>query len=169
LNEQKLSLIVAMARNGVIGNDNKLPWRLSIDLKRFRALTMGHHIVMGRKTFESIGRLLPGRKTVIVSRNPRYQIEGAIVVASVDAAIKACADDLEIFFIGGAQLYRQILDRVERIYLTEVDADVDGDAHFPPFNRHGWKESSREAFSANELNEYPHQFIVLDRVRDGPH
>ena len=158
-----------MARNYVIGKDNKLPWRLSIDLKRFRALTMGHHIVMGRKTFESIGRLLPGRKTVIVSRNPRYRIEGASVVASVDAAINACGDDAEIFFIGGAELYRQVLDRVERLYLTEVEADVDGDAHFPPFNRRDWIEISREAFPANELNEYSHQFIVLDRLRDESH
>jgi dihydrofolate reductase len=164
LNEQKLSLIVAMARNGVIGKDNKLPWRLSIDLKRFRALTMGHPIVMGRRTFESIGRLLPGRKTVIVTRNPQYRIEGAIVAASVDAAIKACGDDPEIFFIGGAEVYRQVLDRIERVYLTEVDADVEGDAHFPPFDRSGWKETSREVFPANELNDYPHQFIVLDRV-----
>jgi dihydrofolate reductase len=164
LNEQKLSLIVAMARNGIIGKDNKLPWRLSIDLKRFRALTMGHHIVMGRRTFESIGRLLPGRKTVIVSRNTQYKIEGALVVDSIDAAIKACRDDPEIFFIGGAELYRQVLDRAERIYLTEVEADVDGDAHFPPFDRSGWKETSREVFPANELNDYPHQFIVLDRV-----
>ena len=158
-----------MARNGVIGKDDKLPWRLSTDLKRFRALTMGHHIVMGRKTFESIGRLLPGRKTVIVSRNPQYRIEGAVVVASVDAAIKACSDDPEIFFIGGAELYRQVLDRVERIYLTEVEADVNGDAHFPPFSREGWIEASREAFPANELNDYPHRFIVLDRVRDQTH
>ncbi len=154
-----------MAGNGVIGKDNKLPWRLSMDLKRFRALTMGHHIVMGRKTFDSLGRLLPGRKTVIVSRNPHFRIEGAVVTASVDAAIEACGDDPEIFFIGGAELYRQVLDRVERIYLAEVEADVEGDTHFPPFSRNGWKETSREAFPANELNEYPHQFIVLDRIK----
>lgn len=154
-----------MARNGIIGKDNKLPWRLSIDLKRFRALTMGHHIVMGRKTFESIGRLLPGRKTVIVSRNPHYRIEGAVVVSSVDDAIKVSGDDPEIFFIGGAELYRLVLDRIERIYLTEVDVDAEGDACFPPFDRGGWKETSRESFPANELNEYPHQFIVLDRVQ----
>ncbi len=158
-----------MARNGVIGKDDKLPWRLSIDLKRFRALTMGHHIVMGRKTFESIGRLLPGRKTVIVSRNPRYRIEGAIVVASVDAAIEACGNDSEIFFIGGGELYRQVLDRIDRIYLTEVETNVEGDTHFPPFNRNGWIETSREAFPADELNEYPHQFIILDRIRDQTH
>jgi dihydrofolate reductase len=166
LNKQKRSLIVAMARNSVIGKENQLPWRLSTDLKRFRALTMGHHIVMGRKTFESIGRLLPGRKTVIVSRNPHYRIEGAIVVASVNAAITACGDDSEFFFIGGAEIYRQVIDRVERIYLTEVQADVNGDAHFPCFNRAIWTETSRDAFPANELNEYPHQFIVLDRVCD---
>ena len=153
-----------MARNGVIGRDNELPWRLSIDLKRFRALTMSHHIVMGRKTFESIGRLLPGRKTVIVSRDPQYKFEGAVVVASVEAAIQACGDDPEIFLIGGEQLYRQVLDRVDRIYLTEVDAQVDGDAHFPSFDRTEWMESSQENFAKNELNDYPHRFTILDRI-----
>ena len=153
-----------MARNSVIGKDNKLPWRLSIDLKRFRALTMAHHIVMGRKTFESIGRLLPGRKTVIISRNPQFRFEGAVVVPSVDAALAACDDDPEIFFIGGAEIYRQVLDRVDRIYLTEVDAQVDGDAHFPPLDRQGWQETSQEKFPANELNDYPHRFTILDRI-----
>ncbi len=164
LNQQKLSLIVAISRNGIIGKDNKLPWRLSIDLKRFRTLTMGHHIIMGRKTFESIGRLLPGRKTVIVSRNPQYRFEGAATVDSVDAAIESCDHDPEIFFIGGAELYRQAFDRIDRIYLTEVDADVDGDTHFPSFNRHGWQESLQEKFPANDLNDYPHRFTVLDRI-----
>ena len=153
-----------MARNGVIGKDNTLPWRLSADLKRFRALTMGHHIVMGRKTFESIGKLLPGRKTVVVSRNPKYRFEGAVVAASIDAAIQACGDDPEIFIIGGAEIYRQALDRADRIYLTEVEADIDGDAHFPPFNRSEWIETSRETFPANELNDHPYQFIVLDHI-----
>lgn len=153
-----------MALNGVIGKNNELPWRLSIDLKRFRALTMSHHIVMGRKTFESIGRLLPGRKTVIVSRDPQYKFEGAVVVASVEAAIQACGDDPEIFLIGGEQLYRQVLDRVDRIYLTEVDAQVDGDAHFPSFDRTEWMESSQENFAKNELNDYPHRFTILDRI-----
>ena len=158
-----------MARNGVIGKNNQLPWRLSIDLKRFRALTMSHHIVMGRKTFESIGRLLPGRKTVIVSRDPQYKFEGAVVVASVEAAIQACGDDPEIFCIGGAQLYRQVLDRVDRIYLTEVDAEVDGDAHFPAFDRKEWMESSQENFAKNELNDYPHRFTILDRILKDTH
>jgi dihydrofolate reductase len=164
LNEPKLSLIVAMSRNGIIGKDNALPWHLSGDLKRFRAVTMGHHIVMGRKTFESIGRLLPGRQTVIVSRNPRYRFDGAVVVASIDAAIEVCDADREIFFIGGAELYRQVLDRVTRIYLTEVDTELVGDAYFPPFDRQGWQEVSRETYSADEANQYPYQFIILDRV-----
>jgi dihydrofolate reductase len=166
LNEQTLSLIVAMARNGVIGKDNALPWRLSIDLKRFRALTMAHHIIMGRKTFESIGRLLPGRKTVIVSRNPNFHFEGATVVPSVEVAIEVCDDDPEIFFIGGAEIYRQVMDIVDRIYLTEVDASVDGDAFFSPFNRAHWQEISQEKFPANELNDYPHRYTILERKHD---
>ncbi len=155
-----------MARNDVIGKDNALPWRLSIDLKRFRALTLAHHIVMGRKTFESIGRLLPGRKTVIVSRNPNFQFDGAIVVPSVEVGIEVCDNDPEIFFIGGAEIYKQVLDIVDRIYLTEVDADVKGDAFFPAFDRGEWREISQEKFPASELNDYPHRYTILERKHD---
>ena len=153
-----------MSRNGTIGKNNTLPWRLSTDLKRFRALTMNHHIVMGRKTFESIGRLLPGRTTVIVSRNQDFQFPGAIVVPSVEAAIAACGADTEIFIIGGAEIYRQVIDHVDRIYLTEIDADIDGDAHFPPFDRGAWNASVPENFLSDESNDYPHRFTVLDRI-----
>ena len=142
-----LSVIAAVARNRVIGRDNALPWRLPEDLKHFRALTMGHHIVMGRKTYESLGRLLPGRTTVIVSRNRNYAVPGAIVVSSLQQALQACGDDEEIFIIGGAELYREALPMADRLYLTEIDADVDGDAHFPEYPQSDWREVARESHS----------------------
>jgi len=138
-----VSVIAAMARNRVIGIDNTLPWRLSEDLKHFKALTMGHHIIMGRKTYESIGKPLPGRTTVIVTRDPAYQAAGCLTAHSLDAAIAACAGDAEVFFVGGAELYAQVLPRADRLYLTEIQADYVGDAWFPEFDRALWRESER--------------------------
>lgn len=147
-----VSLIVAVAKNGVIGVDNTLPWHLPEDLKRFRALTMGHHIIMGRKTYDSLGRLLPGRTTVIVTRNKNYQVEGAVVAHSLEAAIKACGGDDEVFLIGGAELYQDGLKRANKLYLTEIDASYEGDAHFPAFNVTDWQLVEHEAhISANGL------------------
>jgi len=139
-----LSVIVAMARNRVIGIRNTLPWRLPDDLKHFKALTMGHHIVMGRKTYESIGRPLPGRTTVIVTRDPGYRVEGCLTATSIDAAIAACAGDAEIFFVGGAEMYAQVLPRADRLYLTEIQADYEGDARFPAIDRGDWLETARD-------------------------
>lgn len=140
-----LSLIVAVARHGVIGANNTLPWHLPEDLKRFRALTTGHHIIMGRKTYESLNRLLPGRTTVIVTRNAHYQVPGALIVNSLDAAIKLCASDDEAFLIGGAELYQHGLALADKLYLTEIDLEVPGDAHFPPLALEQWQETAREA------------------------
>ena len=140
----QLSIIVAYAQNRVIGINNKLPWHLPEDLKRFRALTMGHHMIMGRKTYESLGRLLPGRTTVIVSRNKHYQVEGAIVVSSLEAAIAACAGDDEPFLIGGAELYRAGLHLANYLYVTEIKQEFKGDAFFPAL-ANAWQETSREA------------------------
>jgi dihydrofolate reductase len=114
------------------------------DLKRFRALTMGHHIIMGRKTYESLGRLLPGRTTVIVSRNPDYHVEGAIVVSSLAEALAACANDPEVFVIGGAQLYSEVMPLADRLYLTELQQAFEGDASFPVYDRNAWCEELRE-------------------------
>lgn len=139
-----LSLIVAIAQNNVIGINNTLPWHLPEDLKRFRALTMGHHIIMGRRTYESLGRLLPGRTTVIVTRNSDYVVEGAIVVHSLNDAISACGDDDEAFLIGGAELYQQGLQYAHKLYMTKVDLDVVGDAFFPVWDNRVWLEESRE-------------------------
>jgi dihydrofolate reductase len=156
-----LSVIAAVARNGVIGRDNDLPWHLPEDLKRFRALTMGHHIIMGRKTYDSLGRLLPGRTTVIVSRNPQYVVPGAIVAGSLKQALQACGDDQEVFVIGGAQLYCEALPLADRLYLTWIERDFEGDAHFPPLDLGQWRETGREAgVSADGLG---YAFVTYDK------
>lgn len=161
----RVSLIVAMARNRVIGINNTLPWHLPADLKHFKALTMGHHIVMGRKTYESIGKPLPGRTSVVVTRNADYAPPGVIAVNSLEAAILACGDDEEIFVIGGAELYRQAIAFADRIYLTEIDADISGDAHFTELDRKLWQEAERINHAPDESNAHPYHFVMLDRKR----
>lgn len=140
----RLSLIAAIARNRVIGLDNALPWHLPEDLKRFRALTTGHHIIMGRKTYESLNRLLPGRTTVIVTRKLDYAVPGAIIANSLEKAIASSVPDDEIFLIGGAQLYRDGLPLAHTMYITEIDAAFAGDAFFPEFDPGQWRETARE-------------------------
>ena len=161
---QRISLVAALARNGVIGIENRLPWKLSDDLKYFKALTLGHHILMGRKTYESIGRPLPGRTTVIITRGGSPAPDGCVVAHSISDAIAACKDDEEIFFVGGADLYRQALSLADRLYLTEIQAEVEGDAWFPEFNRAQWKEVSRER-RTDEASGLEYHFVVYDRPR----
>jgi dihydrofolate reductase len=159
----RLSLIAAVAANGVIGSDNALPWRLAEDLKRFRALTMGHPVIMGRKTFESIGRPLPGRRNIVISRNAGYKAGGCEVATSLSAALDSCrAGSNEIFVIGGAQIYAEALPQARRLYLTEIRRDFAGDARFPPFDRHHWQEISRERLRTPEGLEF--DFAVYDRT-----
>jgi len=138
-----LSLIVAVAENGVIGRGGALPWHISADLKRFKQLTMGHAIIMGRKTWESLGRPLPGRRSIVVSRNPQFEAAGAEVVASLDAALQLAADDSEVFVIGGASLYEEALGKTDRLYITRVLASVEGDTCFPAFDAVQWKQVER--------------------------
>ncbi len=159
----RVSLIVAMASNRVIGINNTLPWHLPADLKHFKALTMGHHIVMGRKTWESIGKPLPGRTSVVVTRNPDYTVPGVIVVNSLQAAIAACNNDAEIFVIGGAALYQQAITLADRIYLTEIVADIRGDAYFPEFNPGEWLEVSREIHTQTEPQPLEYHFVAYHR------
>lgn len=149
-----LSTIVAIANKRVIGVNNTLPWHLPEDLKRFRALTMGHHIIMGRKTYESLGRLLPGRTTVIVTRNTDYKVEGALIANSLQAAIALCDGDNEAFLIGGAELYQDGLKFSNKLYITEISLDVEGDAFFPEYQSEEWLESSREAHSSAQGLNY---------------
>jgi dihydrofolate reductase len=160
-----VSLIVAMARNRVIGADNKIPWHLPNELKLFKSLTMGHHIVMGRKTYESIKRLLPGRRTVIVTRRPDYEVAGAIVVHSVQEALEACRTDDECFVIGGAELFRETLPIADRLYLTVVDAEPAGDTFMPEFDMARWRETSSQSFPADEKHAHAYRFTVYDRIR----
>jgi dihydrofolate reductase len=134
-----LSIIVATANNDVIGVNNTLPWHLPEDLKRFRALTTGHHIIMGRKTYESLGRLLPNRTTIIVTRNKDYRIEGALIANSLEAAIALCKDDVEPFLIGGAELYQHGLKLAAKLYVTKVHAEFTGDAFFPAVDFDHWQ------------------------------
>ncbi len=157
-----LSLIVAIAKNRVIGVNNTLPWHLPEDLKRFRALTTGHHIIMGRKTYDSLGRLLPGRTTVIVTRNQDYKVEGAIVVHSLEAAIAACGDDNEAFLIGGAELYKDGLKLGNKLYVTEIDAEYEGDAFFPEFEMNEWESGQRESHQAE--NNLRFSYITYQRI-----
>ena len=159
-----VSIIVAMAENGVIGRDMDLPWHISADLKRFKALTMGHHIVMGRKTFESIGRLLPGRTTVIVTRQPDYQVDGAVIVNSLGAAQAAATDDSELFIIGGGQVYEIALPLADRLHVTRVHTEVDGDTSFPAIDWDQWELVSAERHGADEKNDYDFTFESYRRM-----
>ena len=146
--KNNISLIVALAKNNVIGLNNTLPWHLPEDLKHFRALTTGHHIIMGRKTYESLGRLLPDRTTVIVTRNNDYQVDGALIAHSLDAAIALCENDDEVFVIGGAELYQVGIKLANKLYITELELGVPGDAYFPAYDVAEWQESSREAHTS---------------------
>jgi dihydrofolate reductase len=139
-----VSLIVAVAHDNVIGINNTLPWHLPEDLKRFRALTTGHHIIMGRKTYESLNRLLPGRTTVIVTRNPDYQVEGAVIAHSLEDAIAQCQQDDEVFIIGGAELYKEALLVAHKLYITQIELKAAGDAYFPSFDIAAWERVSYE-------------------------
>jgi len=159
----RISLIVALARNRVIGRDNQLPWRLSADLQHFKGLTMGKPIVMGRKTHESIGRPLPGRANIVVTRDSGFSAEGCRVVHSIDEALVAAGDVDEVMIMGGENLYSQLLPRADRLYLTEVQAEVSGDAWFPEFDATQWQELERESHRADENNEFDYDFVVLAR------
>ncbi len=158
-----LSIIAALSRNRVIGKDNQLPWRLPADLKHFKAVTLGKPVIMGRKTFESIGKPLPGRDNIVVTRNPHFRADGLAVVHSLDAALAQAHNAPEIMLIGGAQLYAEALPRAQRLYLTLIDADIDGDAQFPEYNPAEWRETAREDHASDENNHYRYSFLILER------
>ena len=160
----RLSILVAMAKNRVIGRDNRLPWHLPADLKHFKFLTMGQAIVMGRKTYESIGKPLPGRANIVITRQTDYQIPGAVVVNSLEDALLVCEEtsttDTENFIIGGEKLYRQTIKICQRMYITEIQGNFDGDVFFPEFDPSDWEEAQRDKHVEGNL-EY--HFVVLER------
>ncbi len=170
LEPAKLALVVAVARNGVIGRDGGLPWRLSSDLKTFRRLTMGKPMIMGRRTFASLGKPLDGRDNLVVTRDATFQAPGAEVFSSIAPALErarvlaAARGTAEIMVIGGAEIYAQVLPQADRIYWTEVDAAPDGDTRFPALNRMEWAESEREIIPQGPKDEHAATLIVLDRV-----
>jgi dihydrofolate reductase len=160
----KISIIVAMDANGVIGHDNELPWHLPADLQHFKKTTMGKPILMGRKTYESIGRPLPGRTNIVITRDSRYQAAGCVVVNSIDAAMEVAGEQEEIMVIGGAEFYRQVLPHTNTIYLTRIHATFDGDTAFPELKDADWREVERSDQAADEKNPHDYSFIRLDRV-----
>ncbi|MEN8177118.1 MAG: dihydrofolate reductase [Pseudomonadota bacterium] len=165
--EPIISLIWAMAENRVIGRDNKLPWRLSADLKHFKALTQGKPILMGRKTWESLPGLLPNRPHFVVTRDMSYQASGCTVVHSIEEALVAVMDAREVMVVGGAHFYAQMLPHAHRLYMTLVHAEVEGDACFPEFELSKWREVEREDYPADEKNTFPYSFITLYRKQPG--
>jgi dihydrofolate reductase len=159
-----ISLIVAVAENGAIGSDNRLPWHLPDDLKRFKALSLGKPVIMGRRTFDSIGRPLPGRTNIVISRQAGLAIEGVRVVHSLDAALAAAGAVPEIVVIGGAEIFRQVLPRTSTIHLTRVHARVEGDVFFPELEPAQWREAAVEHHAADERHQYAFSFVTLQRI-----
>ena len=158
-----LSLIVAISDNQVIGRESQLPWHLSADLKRFKRLTMGHHIVMGRKTYDSIGRQLPGRTSIVLTRQPDWAAAGVVTATDFESALTQAGDDEEVFVIGGNQIYQLALPLVDRLYVTRVHATVQGDTYFPDITTDQWLLKQTDSFSADEKNDHDYSFLVYQR------
>jgi len=154
-------LVAAVAANGIIGADGKLPWHLPEDLKHFKRLTMGHPVIMGRRTWESLGRPLPGRENIVVTRTPGYEAPGAAVASSLDAAIALCAGESVAFVIGGTQLFEAALPLARGLVLTEIQRDYEGDTSFPAYDRSQWRESQREAHTAADGTRL--DFVLYER------
>jgi dihydrofolate reductase len=163
LQQPLISLIAAMAENGTIGRDNSLPWRLADDLQRFKALTMGKLLLMGRKTYESIGRPLPGRTNLVLTRDREWRAEGVVVVRSLGQALSCARDAEELVAIGGAEIYRLLMPFARRLYLTLVHAEIAGDRFFPDFDPTQWADVECHSYPADERNAYPFTFVTLER------
>ncbi len=159
----KVALVAAVATNGVIGRGGALPWHLPDDLKHFKAVTIGKPILMGRRTFASIGRALPGRRNLLLTHAERAPVAGVEIVRSLDEAIESCKDAVELCVIGGAEVYRLTLPRAERIYLTRVHADIDGDVFFPEFDLSAWRELERNEHPPDARHEYGMTFLTYER------
>jgi dihydrofolate reductase len=165
-----LSIIVILSTNNVIGRDNKLPWHMPADLKRFKSLTMGHHVLMGRRTFDEIRKPLPGRVNVVITHDPHFGPEGVAIARSIDEAVSKAeaAGDSEIFLIGGGEIFKQVIHRADRMYITRIHADIEGDTYFPEFDDvNEWKLVDAEHFEADEKNAYPYSFLTYERAGSG--
>lgn len=162
----KISMISALAENRVIGNNNALPWHLPADFKYFKEKTLGKTIILGLNTFKSIGeKPLPGRKHIILNNDPNYNVpEGCFVARSIDEALEIAKNELEVMICGGASVYKQFLPLADRLYLTYVKANPEGDTYFPELNASEWKEVSREDHKADEKNIYDYSFVVLEKI-----
>ena len=158
-----VTIVAALGRNRVIGMDNRMPWHISEDLKRFKALTMGHPVIMGRKTFESIGKALPGRENVVITRSHDFEAPECRMVHSLEEALAAAGAAAEVFVIGGAEIYALALPLADRLQLTEVDAAIDGDAYFPDFDRSAWREVSRKPGSTAGPDRLRYDFVTYER------
>ena len=163
MTQPRLTLIVARARNGVIGKDNTMPWKIPGEQAYFKRVTMGHPIIMGRKTWESIGRPLPGRRNIIVTRNPDFVAPGAEVVSGLDAALATCARAAEAFVIGGAELYRLALPSADRLLITEIDHDFEGDTYFPAPEPAQWREVARDHHARSDERPFAVDFVEYVR------
>ncbi|MDD4904888.1 MAG: type 3 dihydrofolate reductase [Methylobacter tundripaludum] len=161
----KISLIVAMASNRAIGLNNQMPWHLSADLKKFKKITMGAPILMGRKTYESIGRPLPGRTNIIISRNPSYSQPGCLVFNDIDKALASCGDSDEIFVIGGSDFYKSMLPVADTLYLTQIHQDFPGDTFFPEIDADQWTEVEREDIDDDPDVSFSYSFLKLEKVK----
>jgi len=162
----KISMIAAVAQDRVIGKDNQMPWHMPADLAHFKRITLGKPVLMGRKTFESIGRPLPGRRNLVISRNPEYRVDGVEVIDSVKAALELLSHDEaveELMVIGGGHLFEQLLPKAERLYLTQIELEVEGDAHFPVLDHTDWELLEEESHLADERNAYPYRFETWQR------
>jgi dihydrofolate reductase len=159
----RISIIAALARNQAIGRRNQMPWRLPEDLKRFRRLTLGHAVVMGRRTFDSIGKPLPGRDNIVVTRSRDWNHPGCRTANSIEAALASTPTSQEVFVIGGAEIYLLALPRAVRLYLTEIEHEFDGDTFFPEFDRSRWREVSRESRVLGGAGGFGYDFVVYDR------
>lgn len=161
----RLSVVVAMAANRCIGIENRLPWRCPEDLKHFKALTMGHHLIMGRKTFDSIGKALPGRCTVVVTRNPNLHLADCQIAHSLQQALAVSADAAEIFIVGGAEIYAQALPLADTLYVTEIQQQIAGDAFFPPLDKSVWQETAREIHAQMTPQALDFHFVTYQRLQ----
>ena len=161
----RIAFVVAYARGRVIGRDNALPWKMPADMRRVRELTMGKPLIMGRRTYESIGRPLEGRTSIVLTRDPAFRAEGVLVARSEDEALTHAGDAPEVIVFGGSEVFARFLPRADRLYITEIDADIEGDRTFPDIDRREWRETERVEHAADERNAHPYRFLTLDRIR----